>query len=135
MERLILDSGVLIALERGRAPAHDVVPDDASIALAAITAAELLVGVELADASHRAARQKTVVALLETFEVLAFDLDIARHHAELFAHTRRTGRPRGAHDLQIAAAARATGRTVVTTDRGGFDGLPGVHCRILRAAR
>jgi tRNA(fMet)-specific endonuclease VapC len=39
---------------------------------------------------------------------------------------RRAGRPRGAHDLIIAATAAAAGRTVVTADRRAFDGLPGV---------
>lgn len=128
MERLILDSGVLIAFER--AQGVDVVSDEADIALAAITASELLVGIELADTRRRAARQQTVTAILQTFEVLPFDLDVAHHHAELFAHARRSGRPRGAHDLQIAATARSTGRTVITTDNRAFDDLPGVRHRI-----
>jgi tRNA(fMet)-specific endonuclease VapC len=41
----------------------------------------------------------------------------------------KSGRPRGAHDLIIAATARATGRIVVTADQSGFDGLPGVKVR------
>jgi len=130
VERLILDSGVLIAFERARGVSIDVVPDEADIALAAVTASELLVGIELADALRRPARQRTVTAILETFDVLAFDLNVAYHHAELFAHARRSGRPRGAHDLQIAATARATGRIVITTDNRAFDDLPGVRHRI-----
>jgi tRNA(fMet)-specific endonuclease VapC len=52
---------------------------------------------------------------------------VARHHAALLAHARRTGRPRGAHDLIIAASARATGRTLLTMDaEAGFDDLPDV---------
>jgi predicted nucleic acid-binding protein len=39
------------------------------------------------------------------------------------------GTPRGAHDLIIAATARATSRTVVTSDRTGFIDLPGVNVR------
>ena len=42
MERLILDTGALIALERGTADAADVLPADADVAIAAVTAAELL---------------------------------------------------------------------------------------------
>ena len=34
---------------------------------------------------------------------------------------------RGAHDLIIAATARATGRTIVTLDRRGFADLPRVR--------
>ena len=130
MDRLIVDTGVLVALERGQAIAADVLPDDADIAIAAITASELLVGVDLADSLRRATRQATVSAIVDAFDVLPFDLETARHHAVLLAHARRAGRPRGAHDLQIAATARATGRIVVTTDRTAYDDLPGVDHRI-----
>lgn len=130
MERLIVDSGVFVAVERGASLADDVLPDDADIAIAAITAAELLVGVEMAKGRRRDARASTVEAILSTFETLAFDVDVAREHAVLLAHARRSGRPRGAHDLIIAATARATRRTVLTTDRGGFEGLPGVDYRL-----
>lgn len=129
MERLIVDTGVLVALERGRVSTA-ALADDADIAIAAITASELLVGVELADDRRRAARAATVEAILTTFEILPFDLDIAKHHAALLAHARRSGRPRGAHDLQIAATASATGRLVLTTDRRAFDDLPGVRHRV-----
>lgn len=130
MERLILNTGVLIALERGRQIPADVLPDDADIAISAITASELLVGIELADDQRRASRQATVDAILATFDVIPFDLDIAREHASLLAHARRTGRPRGAHDLQIAATARATGRLLLTTNGHAFDDLPAVRHRI-----
>ena len=41
----------------------------------------------------------------------------------------RSGAERAAHDLIIAAAAVATGRTVLTTDRNArFEDLPGVDC-------
>lgn len=131
MERLILDTGVLVAVERGAPLAAAAIPADADIALAAITASELLVGVLLADPPRRDARQALVDDVLETFDVIAFDADIARHHAELLAHTRAAGQRRGAHDLQIAATARATGRTVITTDRDDFEGLPGVSYQVL----
>lgn len=130
MERLILDTGVLVALERrGELPDH-ILPEDADIAIAAITASELLVGVELADQQRHAARKATVDAILDTFDVLAFDLGTARHHAALLAHARRAGRPRGAHDLQIAATASASGRLLLTTDHNAFDDLPGVSYRL-----
>lgn len=131
MERLILDTGALIALERGTAAASDVLPDEADVAICAITVAELLVGVELADDRHRQRRQTTVEGIIERVESLAYDLEVARHHAALLAHARRSGRPRGAHDLQIAATALATDRTVVTTDRAAFADLPGLSHRVI----
>ena len=131
MERLILDTGALIALERGRANASDVLPDDADVAISAVTVSELLLGVELADAAYREARRELVEGVIERVEVLAFDLEVARHRAALLAHTRRIGQPRGAHGIQIAATASATARTVVTTDPTAFDGLPGVARRLI----
>jgi tRNA(fMet)-specific endonuclease VapC len=130
VERLIVDTGVLVTFERHGALSGEVLPGDADIAIAAITASELLVGVELADARRRESRAATVEAILDSFDVLPFDLEIARHHASLLAHARRAGRPRGAHDLQIAATARATGRMLLTTDQTAFDELPGVTYRL-----
>lgn len=131
MDRLILDTGALIAVERGVSD----LPDEAELAVAGITAAELLVGVELADEGRRAAREAAVERILEVCDVLPFDLAAARHHARLAAHVRRSGAPRGAHDLIIAATARSTGRTVVTTDERGFRDLPGVDWRAAHGGR
>ena len=132
MERLILDTGALIALERGDADPADVLPADADVAISAITAAELLVGVELADERHRTRRETLVEGIICRVEIVAYDLEVARHHASLLAHVRTVGEPRGAHDLQIAASARATDRVVITTDRSAFAELPSVAHRLLR---
>lgn len=64
--------------------------------------------------------------MLETVSVEGYGLDAARAHGLLLAHTRRTGSPRGAHDLIIAATARAAERTIVTSDQDGFANLPDV---------
>lgn len=98
--------------------------------VAAITAAELLVGVELADGRRRHSRQSYVEAILASVPVENYDLEVARAHALLLAHARRSGRPRGAHDLLIAATALARSRMVVTTDQEGFSDLPGVLVRV-----
>ena len=60
---------------------------------------------------------------------MSYDIDVARTHTQLLVAVRKAGRPRGAHDLIIAATALATGRVVVTSDRLGFDDLPGVPVR------
>lgn len=131
MERLILGTGALIALERGAAAWPDVLPVTADVAISAITAAELLVGIQLADERYRHGRATLVEGVIARVEIIAFDLDVARHHAVLLAHARRAGQPRGSHDLQIAATARATNRILITTDTTAFDGLPGVTHRVL----
>lgn len=126
MARLILDTTVLVAVERSREGLDVIVADDDDVAIAAITAAELLVGVHLADDARSEVRAAFVDAVLATIPTVDYDLAVARAHAELLAHVWRTGRPRGAHDLIIAATGRATSRVVVSADASAFADLPGV---------
>ena len=97
--------------------------------MAAVTAAELLTGVAMADAAHRERRSAIVEGLLNALPIEDYDLDVARAHAALLAATHQEGRQHGSHDLIIAATAVARGRTVVTTDPSGFEGLAGVSIR------
>jgi tRNA(fMet)-specific endonuclease VapC len=129
LERLILDTTILIAAERMGLRLDDLIGDEDDVAIAAVTAAELLAGVELADASRRKGRRSFVERLLESIPVEEYDLEVARVHATLLADTRRSGRARGAHDLLIAATAGSRRRIVVTADAAGFDDLPGVEVR------
>lgn len=130
--RLIIDTGVLIASERGRTGLMDIIAEDDDLVIAAITVAELRTGIELATESHRAARAEFLVKVLETLPVEPYDLATAEAHGRLLAHVHRTGTRRGAHDLVIAATAVATKRTVLTTDRGAnFNDLPGVDCIVV----
>jgi tRNA(fMet)-specific endonuclease VapC len=129
---LILDTSVLVDAERQGTKLAQIVADDDDVAIAAITVAELLVGVELADGKRRVARQKLVDAIIDTLPIEDYDLNVARRHGELLAHARLAGQRRGAHDLVIAATAVARRRIVVTADARGFDGLPGVTYRATR---
>lgn len=88
--------------------------------------AELKVGIQLASSGRRDKRERFVAAILDTVSIEPYDLDVADAHATLLAHVRQTGTPRGAHDLIIAATARARERRVVSSDEKGFAGLPGV---------
>jgi tRNA(fMet)-specific endonuclease VapC len=129
---LILDTTVLIAAERGGKAVDDLVGDDDDVAIAALTAAELLVGVEMADTQHRQARSALLEEVLAVVPIEDYDLEVARVHAWLLAHDLRRGAPRGAHDLIIAATAAARHREVVTADPVGFADLPGVTIRPAR---
>ncbi len=122
---------MLISAERRRRRLERVIADDDDVAIAAITVAELLVGVELADPTRRAARAAFVEDVLETLTVEDYTLATARAHARLLAATRTAGVPRGAHDLIIAATALASDRAVVTADARGFLGLPGLDVRVV----
>lgn len=127
--RLILDTGVLIASDRGRTPLIDVISEDDDLVIAAITVAELRTGIELATERHRAGRAEFLVKVLETLPVEPYDLATAEVHGRLLAYVHRSGTQRGAHNLIIAATAVATKRTVLTTDRSAsFHDLPGVDC-------
>lgn len=127
--RLILDTGVLIASERSGADLTAAVSADDDLVIAAVTVAELLVGVELASSERRAPREAFVQKVLDVLPVEPYGLATAEVHAKLLAHAHRTGRRRGAHDLIIAATALVTGRTIVTTDTSAaFHDLPGVTC-------
>lgn len=129
---MIVDTSVFVAIERGLVPRDAVIDHDDDLAIAAVSASELLVGVMRAgDEQRRAVRAARVDALLAVLPVLPFDLAVARQHAVLVAHVTQGGRPRGANDLMIAATALASHRTVVTLDRRGFDDLPGVQVRVL----
>lgn len=80
----------------------------------------------MARGGRRGKRERFVSAVLEAVSVEPYDLEVAEAHAALLAHVRRAGTPRGAHDLIIAATARARDREIVSFDRTGFTGLPGV---------
>jgi tRNA(fMet)-specific endonuclease VapC len=131
LERLILDTTILIDAQRHGTALDELVADEDDVAMAAVTVAELLVGVELADRRRRKTRERYVAKVLATIPSESYDSDVARAHARLLAHTRRSGQSRGAHDLIIAATAVARARTIVTADAPGFDDLPGV---VVRAA-
>jgi tRNA(fMet)-specific endonuclease VapC len=125
--RLLLDTTFLIDVERGGVDLDEVIADDDDVAIAAITLAELRVGVLLADDRRRADRAAFVAAVRSGLPAVDYGGDVADVHGDLLAYVRRSGTPRGAHDLIIAATARATGRDVVTADRAAFEGLPGVE--------
>ncbi len=128
---LILDTGVLIAYERGSIDRTTL--DDDELAIAAVTVAEFRVGIELADTAERAAaRARRLSLLLGDLVVLDYTDRTATHHAKLLAGARRAGTPRGAHDLIIAAHAAETGRTVISLDaKAKFGELPGVSSLLI----
>jgi tRNA(fMet)-specific endonuclease VapC len=116
----------LVDAERGGDSLGVAIDDGDDVAIAAITVAELKVCVQLAKGRRRDRRERFVTALLDAVSIEPYDLDVAEAHAALLAHVRRAGTPRGAHDLIIAATARARERQVVSFGRGGFVELPGV---------
>lgn len=132
LSRLLFDTTFLIDAERSGETLDDVIDDDDDVCIAAITVAELRVGVLLASDQWRSGRSAFLQDLLEAVPILDYDCEVAEAHAQLLVHARREGRPRGAHDLIIAATAKAANRTVVSADGGAFANLPGVPVRAHR---
>jgi len=124
--RLILDTNVLIAYERGTIDRSAL--DNDELAVAAVSIAEYRVGIELADTAARAAdRARALAVIASAIDILEYTESTAVHHARLIAHVRKLGKPRGAHDLIIAAHAVETDRVVLSRDAAArFGDLPGV---------
>lgn len=125
----LIDSSVLIAAERSQLDLGPLLDErgDEQVAVAAITASELLHGVHRATRSNaRARREAFVENILSVVPVLPFDLVTARIHATLWARLAAKGVNVGAHDLVIAATALAVGYDVATRDRRSFPKIPGV---------
>ncbi len=129
---LVIDSSVLIAAERGALDLEPILDEheDEPVAIAAITASELLHGVHrLKGGVSRAQAEVFAEGLLRRLEVVPFDLRVARVHAMLAADLRTRGRAIGAHDLLIAATAVFLGYAVGTRDRRSFPRIPGLEIR------
>ena len=124
--RLILDTNILIAYERGTIDRTAL--DEDELAVASVSIAEYRVGIELADTPERAAeRARALTAIMSVIDVLDYTETTAAHHGRLLAHVRKSGTARGAHDLIIAAHAAETGRTILTRDaKARFGDLPSI---------
>ena len=125
----LIDSSILVAAERTNAGAQSllIAHEDEEIAIAAVTASELLHGVHRAvTPGQRARREAFVEAILSAVPVVPFDLLVARAHARLWADLAARGSPVGAHDLQIGATALAIGFEVATRDLRSFPKIPGL---------
>lgn len=74
LERLIFDTSVLVSAERSGGHLDELASDDDDVVIAAVTAAELLVGVELADVRRKPARRGFVEAILAQIPIETYDL-------------------------------------------------------------
>ena len=124
----LIDSSVLIAAERGALDLkHLLSTHEDEIVLSSVTASELLHGVHRANKPEiRERRHRLVAEVLETFEIIPFDLNVARLHARVWAHLASRGVTVGAHDLLIGATALAMAASVATRDLRSFPKIPGL---------
>ena len=125
----LIDTSVLIAAQRGKLD-HDRLrdeDDDEPVAIAAITASELLHGIHrLTSAVARTRAERFVEHILTSMPVVSFDLDIARVHARLDAELSAAGTAVGDADLMIAATAVWLDYRVATRDVRSFPRIEGL---------
>jgi tRNA(fMet)-specific endonuclease VapC len=129
---LLIDSTVLIGLERrgGDAGEFGSVTHDEHLAIAAITASEILVGVYNADSTQRRiTRERWVEDALGRLPLLPFELAVARQYAKLWADLSADGNMIGLHDIQVAATALTRGYGVLTDNVRDFERVPGLVVR------
>ena len=127
---MIVDTSLLVAAERGTLRFDRLLASLGAepIAMAAITAAELLHGCHRAvDPGVRARRSAIVDALLDMIPVVPFGLAEARRHGQLWAELARVGTVIGPHDMLIGATALARGDAVGTLNRREFSRVAGLR--------
>lgn len=127
---LILDSSLLIAEERGKFDMARFLGEflDEQVAISAITASELLHGVERAqDPQRKARREAHVQQVINSLVVVPFDLEQAKVHARIWAELAAKGQMIGPHDLQIAASCVALGYRLGTLNVDEFARVAGLE--------
>jgi tRNA(fMet)-specific endonuclease VapC len=132
---MIIDSSILVAFERRRFDLERLlVAHPSPPAIAAITAAELLVGVERADSPERRARREQFVeSVLARVTIIPFGLPQARVYAVQFAALARRGEVIGDRDLQIAATALSRADELATPNVREFERVNGL--KMVEASR
>ncbi len=104
---------------------RDWLDDQASetLYLSSVTVAELLFGVGALPAGRRKEKLAEILqGLLELYRgrILPFDLDAAKHYADLAVAARNAGRGFPTPDGYIAAVAASRGYAVATRDSSAF---------------
>ena len=122
----MLDTNVVSDLVRrpgGEIARRAAALEPGSMAVSIVVASELRYGAERRG-SMRLSRQ--LEAVLSAIEALPLAEPADRHYGMIRAELERMGRPIGHNDLLIAAHARALGATLVTSNVGEFNRVPGL---------
>lgn len=88
---------------------------------------------ELLAGAHRRRQQESILALLESIQVLPLDVDAALRAAELHRQLERSGIGIGMGDSLIAGIALARGATLLTRNQRHFERVPGLPLADLHA--
>jgi tRNA(fMet)-specific endonuclease VapC len=125
---IILDSSILVAFERRRFDFERFLTDHAPPAIAAITAGELLTGVERANSPERRNRRREFVeSIFDRVPVIPFDMAQARLFASHFADLTARGEMIGDRDLQIAVTALSLDFDLASLNQHEFNRVRGLR--------
>lgn len=125
---ILVDTSVFVAIERGQLDGTTLAASAEPVAMAAISASELLHGRHrLKSAVARTRAERFVEGILAAMPIVPFDLAIARVHARLDAELSAAGSAIGDADLMIAATAVWLDYRVATRDLRSFPKVKGLE--------
>lgn len=122
----MLDTNIisdLIKNPHGKAAKRIAKVGEDTICTSIIVAAELRYGCAKKGSKRL---MKIVEGLLDEISVLPFDTPADEEYGEIRSTLERVGKPIGGNDLLIAAHAKATGATIVTSNVAEFDRVTGL---------
>ncbi|MGD0863976.1 MAG: tRNA(fMet)-specific endonuclease VapC [Rhizomicrobium sp.] len=95
------------------------------LCISTVTLAELHYGAE--KSLRRLENLQAIEHFTARLDVLEFSSKAAAHYGQIRTELERAGKPVGAHDMLIAAHARAEGLVVVTNNTREFARIPGLR--------
>jgi tRNA(fMet)-specific endonuclease VapC len=122
----MLDTNIVSDLVRtdGKAAARLRAVGDHGLAVSIIAAAELRFGAAKSGSPRLLSRVK---AILDTLDVLPFDVPADAEYASIRVELEASGKPIGPNDLLIAAHARSLGTTIVSANATEFSRVRGLN--------
>jgi predicted nucleic acid-binding protein len=130
---VVLDTSILIALERGHLDIGQVLSDNEDYILTSIAMAEFMAGMASISSPARKEKAAQKLSVIKRFcETKVFGEPEAAEFAKLSAFTRLQNKRRTQFDLAMAAHALVENAIILTRDsRAAFHELPGVQVRIV----
>ncbi|MDD5036131.1 MAG: type II toxin-antitoxin system VapC family toxin [Methylococcaceae bacterium] len=125
--RYLLDTNILSELIKqpaGVVALRIVALDEDSLHTSIVVACEMRYGAAKKGSSVLTAK---IEALLANIQILPLEAAVDRHYADIRCHLEKNGTPIGAHDMLIAAHARALDFILVSANLREFLQVPGLR--------
>lgn len=125
--RYLVDSDVLISLERYRSPEllAKFIGNDGLLSVSPISVAEMFYGA--GQSRNPEAARESLRGLLVPLSVPELTVADAEQAADIRVELHNAGTPIGRHDMLIAAQARSRGLILVTGNTREFERVPGLR--------